>query len=304
MASHPKKAMIARYNPGMHAPVLLAAWFAGAVAVSDLTPQQKLQLDTATDFTGQFDDAALYPLLENAIWWAQGDEAGAEPADLAAIAANPAAHRGKLFVIQGKLAAPPRPVEKLLRPGPWEGTLRQYVLLVDEAKNQTVVVYLVAPPGDKERSRTGAQVRLVGRFYKIWREPNRQKKETDFPTFVGKSVRQVAAPVGKPLGGILGLLMGDTMTLLVGLGFVVLIGGTLVLWVIYRRYAHDAEDRRARREAQREERERRQAEEQAEEEAGPPLPEDPVAALAELQRRQKERAVPIDQAPRDEASRN
>ena len=78
------------------------------LTVPPLTREQQLQLDTAADFTTTYDEGALYPLLNNAMTWKDGDEAGATVPDYKAILDKPADARGKLFYLRATFSAPAR----------------------------------------------------------------------------------------------------------------------------------------------------------------------------------------------------
>ena len=113
--------------PALCSLVLLAA-------IPDLTSEQRTQLETASDFNAIEIEPAIYPLLRNAVEWSPGDEAGAAVPDYAAILADPAAHRGRLYLLEGRFAVPrdedlpetvrgrfPLAVTGLTRRGPWDG---------------------------------------------------------------------------------------------------------------------------------------------------------------------------------------
>jgi len=173
----------------------VALWVA-VWAVVPLTPAQQTQLDTAGDFTGQFDEGALYPLLQNAWQWPDSDEAGAVIPDYAAIYLSPAEHRGQLFLIEGRFAGRSKKIEHLTRPGPWDGKLREWVVVVDSSKDEVAVAYLTHPPVAPS---AGAKVRLVARFYKVLSDKNINGKPTDYLLFVGRSATVVEA--GRGIGG-------------------------------------------------------------------------------------------------------
>ena len=185
-------------------------------ATVPLTQPQRVQLDSATDFSSRFDEAALYPLLQNALAWEAGNEAGAVVPDYAAILKAPADHRGTLFLIEGLFAGTPRggtlSVTPLSRGGAWDDRLQQWVVVVDPVKDDVAVVYLVDPPPAPS---AGAEVRLVARFYKVLADQDRHGRPTDYLTFVGKSAAVQTSGTGRdtswgvwPLLGAMLLLAG------------------------------------------------------------------------------------------------
>ena len=182
------------YNHAMY--VALVALWAAVGAVTPLTPAQQTQLDTAGDFTGQFDEGALYPLLQNAWEWQNSDEAGAVIPDYAAIRQSPAEYRGQLFLIEGRFAGRSKKIEYLARPGPWDDKLREWVVVVDSSKDEVAVAYLTHPPVVPT---AGARVRLAVRFYKALSDKDINGKPTDYLLFVGHSATVVDA--GRGVGG-------------------------------------------------------------------------------------------------------
>ena len=256
---------------------LVAALAAPLQAVPPLTPEQREQLASATDGVGP-DEAALYPLLDNAMQWQPGDEAGAAIPDYAVLLGGPEAHRGKLFLIEGIFAGVPEDrkdlkVGRLSRPGPWEDSLEDWGIVLQRDPPLTLVVLLVAPP---ETPRRETPVRVAARFYKLWETQNRRDEPMRYPVFVGHSATVVGKPAmnqGPPWGVMVVILV------LAGFGFYQL-----------RRTVGQA---RRRPVGHRRDTESPAPREPSDDEPStqPPLPEDPVDALDELQRR---RAAPLD----------
>ena len=154
-------------------------------AVPDLTDGQRRQLASAEDRNPSFNRPAIFPLLRNAIAWTPPvDRSGATIPDYAAITRNPTTHRGGLFLIEGVLARIV-PTGPLAQPGPWDGRLKEWDIVVQEDPVETAVVFLVDPPTDP---RQRSQVEIVARFYKIMRRRDVTHDEwMDFPVFVGRS---------------------------------------------------------------------------------------------------------------------
>ncbi len=248
----------------------------------ELTPQHQMQLATATDGSQELDEAALYPLLENAKWLDPADTTGAIPLDYQAVLKDPAAFRGKLVLIRGYVAAEPRSAGKLARPGPWDGHLQQWIIKLnhDPENHASVVVYLVAPPPRKNWPFRDTRVWMVARFYKVWDQPNvLNGKPMSFLVFVGNTLNVETAAGSSP--GLFGTPQRALLT--ISLAVVLLI----MLWaaarmLIARRHAtfqqHMREDRALRDERRREIARRTPS-------AGEPLPENPADALEELERR-------------------
>ena len=162
-----------------------AAW----AAVPDLTEAQRIQLGTATDRVDYFDEAALYPLLTNAVEWdPNASEAGAMVPDYEAMRTDPDKYRGQLFLIEGLFGGVPKDetslVGPLQRPGAWDGKLQRWGIETDPQTEHVVAVLLVGAPPPP---RAGMPVRLTARFYKVWQIENRNGQPTDYLLFVGKT---------------------------------------------------------------------------------------------------------------------
>ncbi len=187
-------------------------------AVQPLTDAQRTQIDTASDFDARFDDGALYPLLQNALLWQPGDESGAAVPDYQAILKEPATHRGQLFLIEGLFAGRARDIDGLTRPGPWDGKLTEWVVVVNPAKDDVVVVYLVDPPPTPP---TSAKVRLPGRFYKVLADKDLNGKPTDYLLFVGRTAATQAG-ANPPSATTNGMTAAFLVVALLGGGWYVL----------------------------------------------------------------------------------
>lgn len=163
--------------------------------VPELTEPQRAMLEGVNDRTSAIDGAGLYALLANARHWPDGAdaEAGAMIPDYPAIRTDPAAHRGRRFVIEGKLVSlGTRPL--LSRTGydgvePWH---------IEVGPEHFVTVYLTAPPavairretdGHRIPQRAGENVRIIGRFYKLQAAPNTQGEPQLYQVFVGNTAR-------------------------------------------------------------------------------------------------------------------
>lgn len=253
--------------------------------VPAMTDAQRAQLDTADDASARLDEAALYPLLENVMQW-PGDEPidAAEP-DYAAIRDDPAAARGEVFQLEGRFAGRPRRIT-LARPGPWGDALTEWAIVVRREPMEHAVVYFVDPQGQLEANapRAQTQVRVVGRFYKLWRDENPHGQPVMFMTFVARSaevVRGSPATPGTPQG-----MGGDTAFVLM---LFLIAAALVVLWRLRSMMKASPAPRR-----------RRRAEEHGDvDDPAPPgdghdddvadadatLPEAPDKALEELSRR-------------------
>lgn len=154
-------------------------------AAPPLTAPQQQQLSTAHDAKADTDEAALYPLLENALTWPDHVEAGATIPDYDAITKDPAAYRGQLFFIQGKLRRA-KPIGKLKLPGPWEGKLSEWAIEYGSEAEQMLIVNLVNPP---QAPRDGSEIKLAARFYRLWPTTNKFGNPKTFLVFVGKDAQ-------------------------------------------------------------------------------------------------------------------
>jgi len=206
-----------------------------APAVAPLSPRVMEQVQSARDHSATIDGAGLYPLLEDALTWRDGDETGAAVPDYRAIAASPADYRGQRFLIEGRLLRTAA-VRKLAKPGPWDDALNQWVIQHGPDEADVLVVYLLSPPAD---TRPGAQVRLPARFYMIWRAMVQNSEEqADYPVFVGDGARVLRPAVDNAAPVLMGLLL--LMLLAMGIGFMVLRSRVKEKAIGPRRLAYDA----------------------------------------------------------------
>ncbi len=245
-----------------------------------LSSDELEQVRTGTsDFSPMIDDAGIYPLLRNALTWTPGDEAGARVPDYGAIRAAPGEARGELFLIEGALVAEPRRVEGLSRRGAWEATLEQWTVQWGATPEDVAVVYLVSP---RVRVRQGVRVRLPARFSRLWRTTDQlTKKSSDFMVFVGHSgtIEVSSLSPVKRSGGLGGGAAAIPMALVVIMG---------VGWFLMRRNLAGKPTRLQQRRRERMERSNGELD-HGSDNGHEPLPEDPAAALNELERRREER---------------
>lgn len=252
--------------------LLLTILVAVIQGVPPLTDADRVQLDTAADFKPGIDEAALYPLLQNAAQWSASDQAGAMVPDYSAIFKSPADHRGQLFLIEGVFAGIPRAgslkITRLTRPGPWDDRIEQWVIVTDQQQDQVAVVYLVDPP---PAPRTGAKIRLAARFFKALSDTDQAGRPTDYLTFVGKTavVQQPPPESGTTPGASL---------------VVILLIFLVAAWVFLRRTIANKPLKTTRRR----ENAKRTPTEPGDEPVDNDLPEDPVEALSVLNERHKE----------------
>jgi len=156
------------------------------LGVTPLSHDQSAQLSTAADDSARLDEGALYPLLQNAMTWEPGDEAGAQVPDYAGLLADPAIGRGELFLVEGRFAGRARRYG-LVRSGAWGRELTEWVLLVSDDPEQVAVVYFVDPQASMKAPSTGMRVRVVGRFYKVWADTDQLGAPARYLTFVARS---------------------------------------------------------------------------------------------------------------------
>ncbi len=151
--------------------------------IPDLTAEQTIELNSTIDGRDH-QDAGFYALIENARQW--GSELGDAPVrlhpDIAAIAADPAAYRGELCRVAGRLEQvspldPPADdfVGLFIRPAPEVGAS------ADEVPRALLAFVpasrLVGSPGD--------EVEVIARLYKLARYESREGTSIDYPAFVG-----------------------------------------------------------------------------------------------------------------------
>ncbi|MBI1335441.1 MAG: hypothetical protein GC164_00590 [Phycisphaera sp.] len=242
-----------------------------------LEPQQLEQLKSgAVDHARSLDDAGLYPLLQNAAWWQAGDITGATIPDYNELLEHPADHRGELFLIEGELAGVPDKVGRLSRPGPWDQTLQQWGIRVQANPDMVAVVLLLDPPSDQARPKVGTRVRLPARFYKVWIGVNQFDQPKPYTLFVGRSLASVQAGYTGPTPP----KVSPSQSVGVVLALVAIMGGAF--WMIRR--SLKVKPLRSSDHF----RHRRDDDDGADTDDGPPLPEDPVEAMKELERRRKE----------------
>ncbi len=242
-----------------------------------LNDTQRVMLGDTADFSGTADEAGLYALLQNARQWAddpQENMVGATVPDFPAIRAEPAEHRGGLFLITGTL-------ESIVDMGLLSRVGYEDVraLTVRAPRGGVVIVYLAAPPtlaiartlGPHQIPEArGAKVELAARFFKFIQQPNRDGQTMTYPVFVGRSM-QVDADAASGGGA------GPSVTVYVlPIALVLLMLGA---YAMIRRAAAGRpsalEERRARREA--EQMAQRQTVEYRDD-----LPGDPADALGSL----------------------
>lgn len=251
------------------------------VGVAPLSDEARRQLATASDGSRRFDEGALYPLLRDVLEWeAQTHAAGARLPDYDALRSEPARHRGERLVIEGTYqgSGPFR----LMRAGPWGRELTWWVIKHGPTPDEVAVVYFPDAAEALPEVRRGSEVRVIARFYKIWRDIDDPTGEvTDFLTFVGRHPR-----VAAETGGGAPMLSVPQMALLL----VLLIAAAIFIALrqrvlslrprpLPRQQATLEADVAPEPSAQSE------ADAQGHDEADAPLPSDPAAALDELSRR-------------------
>lgn len=283
----------------MRISLIILTLVTSALAVPPLTPAQKQLLELANDRSAGVDEPAWYPLLENAIAWPKDEKpSGAKP-NYDAILKSPGEYRGTLFEIEGEFPRKaktaknkgedtehkPFRLKKFRKPGPWEDKhIEEWQFVVEDGPEvndeRIAIVYVVDPP----KVESGDRVKVVGRFYKIRTTKNQHDQMMDYAVFVGGGAeilpRSIAPAVTKSTTNpVTGVLLGIVLALV--FGFFMLRsrlkaigrgGKTTAIRTrrLERLRAHEGEDE----------------EEEDEPEVG--LPEDPVAALAELERRGEE----------------
>ena len=186
----------------------MMAWALALIflAVPPLSDAQRETLATAIDDGLQLDEAALYPLLENALLWDGLDESGARVPDYDALLSRPAEARGDLFLIEGRFAGRTRRFG-LVRSGVWGEALTEWVLVLREDPEEVAVVYFVDSGGTLEAPAIGAGVRVVGRFYKVWADRDQDGNPARYLTFVARSPKVLGNPVPEAGPSMLPMLL-------------------------------------------------------------------------------------------------
>lgn len=286
-----------------------------AVNIPPLTEPQTEQLATAGD-RGVLDEGALYPLLQNASQWANPPA----EANYLQMLSSPENFRGEIVTIRGEFGHA-RSVS-LARPGPWGETATLWGVRVAEGQvingvkqpdfNVAILFAgdgtVLPNPGDP-----GTPVEVICRFYKVWQtyfiDESGANVPANYLTFVSSpaavvSVGGQATATSRRIPG-LGVAPpaghGDqsnsgsdlrqyvlviVVVLAVGMGYL------LVRRFAGRRGVPPTRMQRERRDAREEleERRRRRAIEEAsgDEPENDGLPEDPAAAMEELERRHRD----------------
>jgi len=245
-------------------------------AIPPLTEEQRAQLDTATDDDKQVDQAALYPLLQNALEWKPGDETGATVPDWKAFGA-PADARGRLYLIEGRFFRSRPLKDGLAREGAWSGDkLQEWSIMLEDGKRSIIVLYVVNGPRIEDLPRVNQNIRAAARFYKVWVDKDADGKETRYPVFVGNSARTLGRPDAAPI------VMPNFLHVIV---FVLAVAFLVV--TLWRFLSGRERSRQAQRALEKFEATQPVEEETPADPNAPPLPNDPIAAMEELERRRK-----------------
>ena len=249
-----------------------------------LSESQRAQLATARDRSPQWDEAALYPLLEDVATWSEADEAGAVVPDYARLHASPGAFRGERFLVEGELGAAPEAIRRTLsRPGVWDGRLQQWFVLVNREPDEAVVLVLLDPMPLKEAPQWGgATVRAAVRFYKVWSYVDRNNQPTQYLMFVGRRIKVGDAASGSTGGGGVDSGGGSGGGLWV---FVVVLVVLLAAWYCFWRLRRMSLKPKALPYMSRRAERRQAGNDNADQPPAEPLPDDPAEALEQLRRR-------------------
>jgi hypothetical protein len=253
--------------------LLILAALTALAAIPPLTPEQVEQLSTAEDGSPRIDEGALYPLLQNALEWTPGDETGAMVPDYQAIQEAPQKYRGRLFLIEGYFyqAFP----AKLVRPLPGNPRVQEWSLI--KTYDQAMQVLVVDGPAERDLPRRNQRVRMAARFFKMWQGKDQQGTPTLYPVFVGRAARTVPASGGASLESAI------PNPIIIGVVVLAVAFAVVTLW--RHRVLKRFEAQRTKERAEEEEHDRVFEEEPE----GAPLPEDPIEAMKELERRRREK---------------
>jgi len=182
----------------------LLACLAGPAHPQDLlTDAQRAQLETAHDRM-ELDEGALYALLAAAVDWPPFDDTDARVPNYAKIDADPAAARGRKYLIEGAFVVATE--QPLARSGPWGQAITYWAIKygdVDATDGDKVVIVLMVDPNGKPGTPAQKQpVRVPAVFYKVWQTKERNSDTTaQFLVFVARAGNLEAALAGPPPGG-------------------------------------------------------------------------------------------------------
>jgi hypothetical protein len=259
--------------------VLVTFIFLGAIA--PLTEQQKLDLAASARYQGSFvGDPGLFALLENAAAWTEGQpDIPVWTPDYQNIYDDASTWVGRLCRIEGTLET-----QWQLPPlGPrWQ---EAGALVLRTEQGLPVIVFLTDPPeltptGQQARGHVliaerGAQVRLIGRFYKLLKLERQDGDQRSYISFVGRRIDRLTIPAGQSDGPAVPLVAVILVALVL-----VMLGGYMLL-----RISTSRQRRLSPAEALAAYRQRRGAVDSDDPASGTPaLPEDPAAALDHLTR--------------------
>lgn len=249
----------------MHCIHLFAALLSLSLgAVSPLSREQTGKLASAVDSSDERDEA-FAALVENTNHWTAGpgDSLIRLQPDFGALIENPAAYRGDLCRLAGKLqqhtqlATPYNEV--------WEWFVRTDA-------GRPIMVY-VTGLGENPMYSDGGDIEIDARFYKRIDAPARDRKTHSYPAFVGAFPRMISerSATSNALNSSDGLWIVGGLIAAMAVVFIALLlyARSRRAVVIHSRFVRAAEAPPL----------------QTELDGGPPLPDDPAAALAELKRR-------------------
>jgi hypothetical protein len=260
-----------------------------------LSEGQKLQLSTATDYVFSVESGAFYALLQNVAKWSGATDPRAPIVRYReAIIAAPNDYRGLMFEIEGEFKGFRDPL-KLSRPirlahsGELVEELEQWAIQINAELDDYVMVAVLRP---MRAPKPGQRVRIPARFFKVYRNYNQDNQPLNYPFFVAYTAfdSKVAVSDSKKNEGLGGMFASRGLQLLVsGLAAVGIAFFIMKRFMKRASTAMKPEDLVASRREEREARRAKFLEEEGDqvedEDDGPPLPEDPIDALSELDKR-------------------
>jgi len=268
--------------------MLLIAWPAGGAPQLSADNLQRLADETSDNDALLDQQDGLYVLLRNAATWqaddfTTDDASPAPQADYSAIAVNPAAARGKVYLIEGWLAQHDRfPTlenhnrDRLLNTldRTWgDQVTRWSIVTAMDDPDSTVIVLFCDPNARIAAPTVDSRVRVAARFYKLWTIADAQGNPHRYEVFVGGASEVTeAAGADTSSGG------PSRRSIIVG----GLVGAALVLFLIRRmsqKRVAGGSLVKQRIEQLRREREHEEDQEAEGEESIDDLPDDPIQAL-------------------------
>ncbi len=272
-----------------------SAQVSAGLTLPPLSAGERRGLSDVVDFTEEISEGPFYQLMNNAV---RGKDQPAPAAPLIThpdpIIGSPAEYRGLPLRCEGTLVR--RQKFPTSRGGNWTN-IEQWIIEISETTRdkpgESIVVYLPDPP---VQFKVGDKVSIVGRFYKIWRTylaKGDLNEPYNFVVLIGHSVQSLdqlshaTATQATGGGGVTGNVVRGAAGLLLILGIGFYVARRRIKRIDSGRATGSGlramlEKRKERRESHGHTHSNGDGEEAMQ---SPPLPDDPVEALLEMERR-------------------